>query len=207
MFIARWTIGVLLAVTLAVPSAKAWAQGNVTFRSDTPAVVWEAPADSLAGQEIGSAGGLLSSPVGIAPGFSRVILAPVTPEESELAIESRSIPEDLNLLVPEEGTLSGAETAVDTMMFTIQAAPTGPAHDPNGNPLGIGLLGVSLAFGLTVLTGAYALGHVSGGHFNPDHVMHGMVTKDGLAAAHAGDMGNIEISAGGNGTRSKTKPT
>ena len=36
-----------------------------------------------------------------------------------------------------------------------------------GNPLGIGLVGVSLAFGLTVLTGAYALGHISGGHFNP----------------------------------------
>ena len=36
-----------------------------------------------------------------------------------------------------------------------------------GNPLGIGLLGVALAFGLTVLTGAYALGHISGGHFNP----------------------------------------
>jgi aquaporin Z len=33
--------------------------------------------------------------------------------------------------------------------------------------LGIGLLGVSLAFGLTVLTMAYAVGHVSGGHFNP----------------------------------------
>ncbi|KQR63043.1 aquaporin Z [Acidovorax sp. Leaf160] len=33
--------------------------------------------------------------------------------------------------------------------------------------LGIGLLGVSLAFGLTVLTGAYAFGPVSGGHFNP----------------------------------------
>ena len=33
--------------------------------------------------------------------------------------------------------------------------------------LGIGLVGVSLAFGLAVLTGAYALGHVSGGHFNP----------------------------------------
>ena len=32
---------------------------------------------------------------------------------------------------------------------------------------GIGYLGVSLAFGLTVLCGAYALGHVSGGHFNP----------------------------------------
>lgn len=33
--------------------------------------------------------------------------------------------------------------------------------------LGIGLLGVSLAFGLTVLTMAYAVGHISGGHFNP----------------------------------------
>jgi len=31
----------------------------------------------------------------------------------------------------------------------------------------IGFLGVSLAFGLTVLTMAYALGHISGGHFNP----------------------------------------
>ncbi|UNK50471.1 aquaporin Z [Lysobacter sp. S4-A87] len=37
----------------------------------------------------------------------------------------------------------------------------------DGNPLGIGFLGVALAFGLTVLTGAYALGHISGGHFNP----------------------------------------
>jgi len=33
--------------------------------------------------------------------------------------------------------------------------------------LGIGLLGVSLAFGLTVVTGAYAFGPISGGHFNP----------------------------------------
>ena len=33
--------------------------------------------------------------------------------------------------------------------------------------VGIGLLGVSLAFGLTVVTGVYALGHISGGHFNP----------------------------------------
>jgi aquaporin Z len=33
--------------------------------------------------------------------------------------------------------------------------------------VGIGLLGVSLAFGLTVLTMAFAFGHISGGHFNP----------------------------------------
>ncbi|WPL15530.1 Bacterial nodulin-like intrinsic protein [Thiorhodovibrio winogradskyi] len=35
------------------------------------------------------------------------------------------------------------------------------------NDIGIGLLGVSLAFGLTVLTMAYAIGHISGCHLNP----------------------------------------
>jgi aquaporin Z len=33
--------------------------------------------------------------------------------------------------------------------------------------IGIGLVGVALAFGLTVVTMAYAVGHISGGHFNP----------------------------------------
>ena len=33
--------------------------------------------------------------------------------------------------------------------------------------VGIGLLGVAFAFGLSVLTMAYAVGHISGGHFNP----------------------------------------
>ncbi|HEY8027070.1 MAG TPA: aquaporin Z [Burkholderiaceae bacterium] len=42
--------------------------------------------------------------------------------------------------------------------------------------LGIGFAGVALAFGLTVLTGAYAFGPVSGGHFNP-------AVSFGLAAA------------------------
>lgn len=37
----------------------------------------------------------------------------------------------------------------------------------DGNPLGLGFLGVSLAFGLTVLTMAYAIGHISGCHLNP----------------------------------------
>jgi aquaporin Z len=46
------------------------------------------------------------------------------------------------------------------------AAVLAANHMPETN-LGIGLVGVSLAFGLAVLTGAYALGHVSGGHFNP----------------------------------------
>src|SRR5215212_4550188 len=37
----------------------------------------------------------------------------------------------------------------------------------DGVSLGIGFLGVALAFGLTVLTGVYAFGTISGGHFNP----------------------------------------
>lgn len=37
----------------------------------------------------------------------------------------------------------------------------------DGTSLGIGFLGVALAFGLTVLTGVYAFGTISGGHFNP----------------------------------------
>ena len=38
---------------------------------------------------------------------------------------------------------------------------------PGSFPAGIGFAGVALAFGLTVLTMVYAVGHVSGGHFNP----------------------------------------
>lgn len=37
----------------------------------------------------------------------------------------------------------------------------------DGTAVGIGFLGVALAFGLTVLTGVYAFGTISGGHFNP----------------------------------------
>jgi aquaporin Z len=49
--------------------------------------------------------------------------------------------------------------------------------------LGIGLLGVSLAFGLTVLTAAYALGPISGGHFNPA-VSFGLWAGGRFPAAH-----------------------
>ncbi len=35
------------------------------------------------------------------------------------------------------------------------------------NATGVGFLGVALAFGLTVMAGVYAVGHISGGHFNP----------------------------------------
>src|ERR1700755_3179247 len=52
--------------------------------------------------------------------------------------------------------------------FWLTFAGCGSAVLAAGFPtLGIGFLGVSFAFGLTVLTMAYAVGHISGGHFNP----------------------------------------
>jgi aquaporin Z len=42
-----------------------------------------------------------------------------------------------------------------------------PYAQAESNPLGLGFLGVALAFGLTVLVMAYAIGHISGCHLNP----------------------------------------
>ena len=55
--------------------------------------------------------------------------------------------------------LGGCGAAVLAANFV---SPSGVGPDVN-----IGYVGVALAFGLTVLTGIYAFGHVSGGHFNP----------------------------------------
>jgi aquaporin Z len=72
-------------------------------------------------------------------------------------------------------TLNGKEIAMAERLaaefvgtFWLVLGGCGSAVLAAGFPgLGIGFVGVSLAFGLTVLTGAYALGMVSGAHFNP----------------------------------------
>lgn len=60
--------------------------------------------------------------------------------------------------------LGGCGSAVLAAAYTADTTRIG---ENTSFPLGIGLVGVSLAFGLTVLTMAYAIGHISGGHFNP----------------------------------------
>jgi aquaporin Z len=58
----------------------------------------------------------------------------------------------------------GCGSAVLAAAFTADGAKLG---ENTAFPLGIGLVGVSLSFGLTVLTMAYAIGHISGCHLNP----------------------------------------
>ncbi|HHP7231897.1 MAG TPA: aquaporin Z [Xenococcaceae cyanobacterium] len=60
--------------------------------------------------------------------------------------------------------LGGCGSAVLAAVFTAEGAVIG---QETYFPLGISLVGVSLAFGLTVLTMAYAIGHISGCHLNP----------------------------------------
>lgn len=55
--------------------------------------------------------------------------------------------------------LGGCGSAVLAAVF--------PYDSPAANPLGLGFLGVSIAFGLTLLTMVYTIGHISGCHINP----------------------------------------
>jgi aquaporin Z len=61
--------------------------------------------------------------------------------------------------------------------------------------VGIGLAGVSLAFGLTVLTAAYALGPISGGHFNPA-VTVGLWAGGRFPARHIGPYIAVQVAGG-----------
>lgn len=63
--------------------------------------------------------------------------------------------------------LGGCDSAVFAAKFA----------SSDGVSLGIGFLGVALAFGLTVLTGVYAFGTISGGHSNPAVTLGAALTR------------------------------
>lgn len=75
--------------------------------------------------------------------------------------------------------LGGAGTAILAANFP----------DAETNSLGVGLLGVSLAFGLTVLVAIYAVGYISGGHFNP-------AVTVGLAVARRFEWNDVPVYIG-----------
>ncbi len=81
--------------------------------------------------------------------------APAAPEQA--ASPSRTARLGAEVLGTFILVLGGAGTAIFAANFP----------ESQANTLGVGLLGVSLAFGLTVLVAIYAVGYISGGHFNP----------------------------------------
>lgn len=74
--------------------------------------------------------------------------------------QAQTYPTTSRLLAEVFGTFLLVFGGVGTALYA-SAFPT------SQNTLGVGYLGVALAFGLTVMAGIYAVGHISGGHFNP----------------------------------------
>lgn len=89
---------------------------------------------------------------------------PASPLPSELTpdLSHKEPPAFLSLVAEVLGTFLLVFGGVGTALF---AADFGAGA--NGSSLGVGFVGVALAFGLTVVVGAYAFGPISGGHFNP----------------------------------------
>jgi aquaporin Z len=74
---------------------------------------------------------------------------------------------DHEAVVAVEASLGRRLTAEFLGTFWLVFGGCGAAVLAARAPTGIGMAGVALAFGLTVVTMAYAVGHLSGGHFNP----------------------------------------
>jgi len=90
--------------------------------------------------------------------MSRTSTAPAAPAAERTA--DAPVPAAVRLLAEVFGTALLVGGGVGAALFA-SAFPT------EQNTLGIGFLGVALAFGLSVLVGIAAVGHLSGGHFNP----------------------------------------
>ncbi|MDZ4153962.1 MAG: hypothetical protein U0989_07560 [Azonexus sp.] len=106
----RWQINRVVSLALLLMVGTVQAEGNITFGSGVPAVTDTPPTLSVNGKN-------KQAPVGVPaprgqsvqlPGVSRAIFTPVTPLESEQAIQSRQIPADLNQ--PQSATTDSQET-------------------------------------------------------------------------------------------------
>ncbi|RFA08191.1 aquaporin Z [Subtercola boreus] len=74
--------------------------------------------------------------------------------------QAQTYPTTSRLIAEAFGTFLLVFGGVGTALFA-------SAFPDSANATGVGFLGVALAFGLTVMAGIYAVGHISGGHFNP----------------------------------------
>ncbi|PLX61400.1 DUF6531 domain-containing protein, partial [Sedimenticola selenatireducens] len=126
-------ITVIASILVAILTGGAHAQGNITFGGGVPAVVDTAvePTQGIArnGLPAGAKKRAKDAPVTTVehgPGVNRVILSPVTPEESERAINSRKLPRDLNQGV-DASTLLQSTDSTTALRTSGATAPTGPA--------------------------------------------------------------------------------
>jgi hypothetical protein len=128
MFERNWgpyRAGVLAMFVAGLFSGTALAEGNIQFDQGLPAVA-DMPAGTRGAERARAVQG---ERIDHGPGVNRVILAPVTPEESERAIRARGLPKDLNQGVPPEtGAASGAST--DTTLSAMRAAGDTAASGP-----------------------------------------------------------------------------
>ena len=122
-------MSVLLLLLAGIFPGAVLAEGNIQFGQGVPAVV-EAPAADIRTTGKAQPQAIRGEWTEYGPGVNRVILAPVTPEESEQAIHARPLPKGLNQGVPSEtgpGTPSSGEAMQPMMRIAGDTAPTGPA--------------------------------------------------------------------------------
>ena len=132
MFERNWgphRAGMLAMLVAGLFSGTVLAEGNIQFGQGLPAVA-ATPDAARGGERAQAARTEQGARIEHGPGVNRVILAPITPEESERAIRARGLPKDLNQGVPREtGAASGAstDTTLSAMRVAGDTAPSGPA--------------------------------------------------------------------------------
>ncbi|MET4051876.1 aquaporin Z [Frigoribacterium sp. PvP054] len=90
---------------------------------------------------------------------------PRTPSASRTTKEQRT--QHAETYTPLARYASEAFGAFLLVLGGVGTAVFASSFPDDGNALGVGFLGVAFAFGLSVMAGIYAVGHISGGHFNP----------------------------------------